>query len=89
MALCIKAIDEELTSQLKRLVPSFQLFSPALDEITDIDDTAQLLIFVRGILENFEIIEELLSMELTKDTTTREDIFKCVENGFRTMELPW
>ena len=23
-----------------------------------------------------------------KDTTTGEDIFKCVENAFRTMELP-
>ena len=85
----IKAIGEDLTSQLKGLVPSFQLFSPALDESTDIDDTAQLLIFVRGISENFEITEELLSLELMKDTTTGEDIFECVENGFRTMELPW
>ena len=56
---------------------------------TDIDDTAQLLIFVRGISENLEITEELLSLELMKDTTTGEDIFECVENGFRTMELPW
>ena len=30
----IKAIGEDLTSQLKGLVPSFQLFSPALDELT-------------------------------------------------------
>ena len=59
----IKAIDEDQTSQLKELVPLFQLFSLALDESTDIDDTARLLIFVRGISENFEITEELLSME--------------------------
>ena len=85
----IKAIGEDLTSQLKELVPSFQLFSLALDESTDIDDTAQLLIFVRGITENFEITEKLLSMESMKDTTTGEDIFECVENTFRTMELPW
>ena len=85
----IKAIGEDLTSQLKGLVPLFQLFSLALDESTDIDDTAQLLIFVRCISENFEITEELLSMESMKDTTTGKDIFECVENTFRTMELPW
>ena len=63
----IKAVGEDLTSQLKGLVPSFQLFSLALDESTDIDDTAQLLIFVRDISENFEITEELLSVESMKD----------------------
>ena len=61
----------------------------ALDEITDIDGTAQLLIFVRSITENFEFTEEFLSMESMKDTTTGEDIFECVENAFCTMELPW
>ena len=85
----IKAIGEDLVSQLKGLVPSFQLFSLALDESTDIDDSAQLLIFVRGISEIFEFTEELLSMESMKDTTTGEDIFECVENTFCTMELPW
>ena len=84
-----ETIGENLTSQLKGLVPSFQLFSLALDESTDVDDTAQLLIFVRGISENFEITEELLSMESMKDTTTGGDIFECVGNAFRTMELPW
>ena len=85
----IETLGENLTSQLKGLVPSFQLFSLALDESTDVDDTAQLLIFVRGISENFEITEELLSMESMKDTTTGGDIFECVGNAFRTMDLPW
>ena len=31
--------------------------------------------FVRGISENFEITEELLSMESMKDITTGEDIY--------------
>ena len=57
-----------------------------MDESTDIDDTAQLLIFVRGISENFEITEEFLSMESMKDTTTGEDIFEYVENA---LQLPW
>ena len=45
----MKAIGEDLTSQLKGLVPSFQMFSWALDESTDIADTVQLLNLVRGI----------------------------------------
>ena len=60
-----------------------------MDESTYIDDTAQLLIFVRGISENFEITEELLSMESMKNTTTGEDIFDCAKNALCTMELSW
>ena len=60
-----------------------------MGESTDIDDTAQLLIFVRDISENFEFTEKFLSMESMKDTTTGKDIFECVENAFCTMELPW
>ena len=77
-----ETIGENLTSQLKGLVPSFQLFSPALDESTDVDDTAQLLIFVRGISENFEITEELLSMQSMNDTTTGEIFLNVWEMDF-------
>ena len=61
----------------------------ALDESIDIDDTAPLLIFVRGISENFEIIQELLSMEPMKGSTTGKDYFECVKNAMHTMQLPW
>lgn len=44
-------------------------FSVTLDESTDISDTAQLLIFIRTVTEDFEIGEELLSMESLKDRT--------------------
>jgi len=46
----------------------------ALDESTDVLDTAQLLIFIRGIDEHFCITEELLSMESLKGTTTAQDL---------------
>ncbi|KAJ4941574.1 hypothetical protein JOQ06_011453 [Pogonophryne albipinna] len=49
-------------------------FSIALDESTDISDTAQLLIFIRTVTEDFEIGEELLSMESIKDGTRGIDI---------------
>jgi hypothetical protein len=52
----------------------------ALDESTDTRDTAQLLIFVRGIDAEFEINEELAERQSLKGTTTGEDIFRnCVK----------
>ena len=56
-------------------VLSFRYFSLVLDESSDIGNTAQLLVFVRAISENFEITEELLSMESMKGTTTGKDIY--------------
>ena len=85
----IEAIDADLKSQLSDKVKSFNWFSLALDESTDIDDTAQLLIFVRGISDNFQITEELLSMESMKDTTTGDDLLDSVKNAMQKFELPW
>ena len=62
-------------------------YSLALDESTDIEDTAQLLVFIRGIDENFEITEELLSLEHLKDTTG-QDLFESVENCLDRSGLP-
>ena len=41
-----------------------------MDESTDKQDTAQLLIFIRGIDKDFSITEELLGLESMKGTTT-------------------
>lgn len=53
-------------------------FSIALDESTDISDTAQLLIFIRTVTENLDIGEELLSLESIKDRTRGVDICDAV-----------
>ena len=44
--------------------------------------------FVRGIDGNFEITEELLSLEHLKDTTTGQDLFESVENCLDRSGLP-
>jgi hypothetical protein len=61
---------------LKNKCQSFTKFSLALDETTHTCDTAQLLIFVRGIDAEFEITKELARLQSFKGTTTREDIFQ-------------
>ncbi|XP_023311965.1 general transcription factor II-I repeat domain-containing protein 2B-like [Anoplophora glabripennis] len=45
-------------------------------------DTAQLAVFVRGVTEDYAVIEELLDLRSMKDTTTGKDIYEvksCIE----------
>ena len=85
----IKVISEELRHQLQDASERFLCYSLALDESTDIAHTAQLLIFVRGIDANFNITQELLSMESLKDTTTGQDICDAVKNTIERNRLKW
>ncbi|XP_063862127.1 general transcription factor II-I repeat domain-containing protein 2A-like [Scylla paramamosain] len=62
-----------IQEQLLTASGSFQWFSIALNESTDIQDTAQVLMYIRGIDENFEITEELFAMDSLKDTVTGKD----------------
>ena len=55
---------------LKDKLSACVLYSLALDESTDQSDTAQLVIFIKGIDENFNIIKEMLDLCQIKGTTT-------------------
>ncbi len=52
----------------------------------DMQDTAQLLIFLCGVSSNFEVSEELAALQSLKGTTTGEDIFGKV---CQMMRLDW
>jgi len=65
------------------------LVSLALDESTDKEDTTKLLIFIRGINENFVITEELLGLESMKDRTTGQDLLECAVNCVKKSGLSW
>ena len=84
----IGGIAQNLSEQLFEVGKSFEWYSLALDESTDIEDTAQLFVFIGGIGEDFEITEELLSLEHLKDTTTNQDLFESVENCLDRSGLP-
>ncbi len=64
----------------------FKLFALALDERNDMQDTAQLLIFLCRVSSNFEVSEELAALQSLKGTTIGEDIFGEV---CQTMGLDW
>ena len=75
-------IAKQLTISLQTKVnEEATLFSLAIDESTDIKDSAQLLIFIRSLSPNFEFCEDLLSMETLSTHTRGEDIFGAVKNA--------
>uniref|UniRef100_H3BBU7 DUF4371 domain-containing protein n=1 Tax=Latimeria chalumnae TaxID=7897 RepID=H3BBU7_LATCH len=65
------------------------LYPVVCDDSTDIKDTAQLLIFVRGINDKFEITEEFLSMESMKGTTKGLDLYERVSGCIERLKFPW
>uniref|UniRef100_A0A8C6Y931 HAT C-terminal dimerisation domain-containing protein n=1 Tax=Naja naja TaxID=35670 RepID=A0A8C6Y931_NAJNA len=85
----VELIDEDLVSKLNSKVEFFKFYSLALDESNDVKDTAQLLIFIRGISDNFEITEEFLAMEPLKGKTRGEDLYDRVSTVIEKMKLPW
>ena len=53
----------------------FANYSLALDESTDISDTAQLSVFIRGIDNNVQVTEEVCGLASMKGQTTGAEIF--------------
>ena len=70
-------IAANLTDQLKQKVKEFCFYSLAMDESINCCDTAQLVIYIRGVDKDFYISKELADMQSIKGRTTREDI--CTE----------
>ena len=69
----IENMSLDIKEKLKSKKENFEYFSLVLDESTDIHDTAQLAIFVRGI-KNVEILEKLVKWEPLKGMMTGRDV---------------
>ena len=84
---------EDISSDIKRQVgdkgADFDFFSIACDESTDRSDTAQLLIFLRGVDDDMNITEELLDLQSLKGQTRVEDLFVSLCSAVDNMKLPW
>ncbi|XP_060845827.1 general transcription factor II-I repeat domain-containing protein 2-like [Rhopalosiphum padi] len=89
---CVRRTEElgnNLMQQLKEKINSFNFFSLAMDESTDVCDTAQLLIFIRGIDDDFNVYEELADLCSLKGTTTGEDLFKSIDKSLNNLGFEW
>ena len=71
-------MGEDIEGKLKDYLSTCDHYSLALDESTDQGDTAQLVIFIRGIDENLNVTEEMLDLCHMKGTTTGRDIYEYV-----------
>lgn len=76
-------VKEKLHKKSKQLLN----VSIAVDESTDITNTGQLAIFVRGVFNHLYVTEELLDLVPKTDTTTDSDIFNCVEKFLNELEV--
>ncbi|CAB3240762.1 unnamed protein product [Arctia plantaginis] len=77
--MCPEATKKFEKMQLNRMTIQRRImFLSALDECTDISSTAQLLIFIRGVTQDFEVLEELLGMCSLKGQTRGVDILNVL-----------
>ncbi|XP_065659011.1 general transcription factor II-I repeat domain-containing protein 2A-like [Hydra vulgaris] len=84
----VEDLSKNIELSLKEKLNKCEAYSLALDESTDRGDTAQLAIFIKGITNKFEVIEELLDINHMKDTTRGEDILSEVKKTLVKFELP-
>ncbi|CAK1603417.1 unnamed protein product [Parnassius mnemosyne] len=71
----IEMMANDIKTTLTDRMAGFKSYSMVLDESTDLSDTAQLAIFIRGVDKEFTVTEELLALQPLKGTPTGEDIF--------------
>jgi len=83
----IDDIGKSIENKLEEKVRSFKYYSLAIDESTDVMDTAQVAIFIRGIDNEFNISEEMASLVPLKDTTKARDLFEAVETTLNKFSL--
>ena len=74
----VDQLAENIKGTLKDRINKCATYSLALDESTDVGGTAQLFVFVRGVVDTFEIMEEFLDMASMPSTTTGQDICEQV-----------
>ena len=60
----------DVRDTLSETCSSLEFFAIALDKSTDVKDTSQLAVFVRGVTESFTVVEEFLQLVPLYGTTT-------------------
>jgi Spin-doc zinc-finger len=75
MARRIEDLSENIFDIFKFRCKKFVFYSIAMDESPDINDIAQLAIFIRGVDEYYNITEELAALIPLKDTTKSTDLY--------------
>lgn len=85
----IEELAKNSKMQLNELCKNFETYSIAIDESTDITDTPQLAIFVRGVDSSFNITEELLALCPMEGNCTGAALFKEIDTAFEKAGLTY
>ena len=85
----IEEVSADIKRQLEAKGAEFEFFSLACDESTDASDTAQLLIFLRGVDSEMNVSEELLDLQSLKNQTRGTDLFASVCSAVDDIKLQW
>ncbi|XP_001494185.1 general transcription factor II-I repeat domain-containing protein 2 isoform X1 [Equus przewalskii] len=85
----VEDVAGHLWEKLREKIKSFVAYSVAIDEITDINNTTQLAIFIRGVDENFDVSEELLDTVPMTGTKSGNEIFLRVEKSLKKFNIDW
>lgn len=83
----ILCISEQLQLTLKKKLCDCVCFSLAVDESTDIRDTAQVCVFVRFTNPDLTVEEELLTFAGLHGRTRGSDVVKIVQDAFAKFDL--
>uniref|UniRef100_A0A287DDH4 General transcription factor II-I repeat domain-containing protein 2B n=1 Tax=Ictidomys tridecemlineatus TaxID=43179 RepID=A0A287DDH4_ICTTR len=78
-----------LWEKLREKLRSFVAYSLAIDEITDINNTTQLAIFIRGVDAGFDVSEELLDTVPMTGTKSANEVFSRVEKSLKKFNIDW
>lgn len=85
----IENVAKNVRGQIAQRAGRFSAFSIVCDESTDISNSAQLLVFFRGINEDFEVCQELAGLETRKGTTRGINIFMAMQQVMDKNSLKW
>ena len=86
----VEDLASDVRSSMSTKFKTLDVFSIVLEESCDIKDTAQLVIFVRGVTQDLKIVEELLHLIPMKESTTGQDVLNALLpalSGFNLSKL--
>ena len=81
--------SQNIQQQLSERAAHFVAYSVAIDESTDVMDTAQLAIFICGVDSDVNITEELVEIVPMKGTTKAEDVFTKLVDALDKLGVDW
>ena len=77
----VKEIGSNIIAQLNSDIEKYISASLALDESKDIGSKAQLLTFIKGVTEDFRILEEVFAMISLKDQMRGLDLCNAMSDA--------